>query len=80
MRQILNFLSRYLSKNDPFCHIFLDSTLFHQFLPVLVPNIVNVGYFTLIKVRRNSGELKNGPFLVGQGYHLRIVKRRGYSG
>ena len=55
-----------LPKNDTFCHIFLDSTLFHQFLPVLVPNIVNVGYFTLIKVRQNSGELKNMPFLVGQ--------------
>ena len=80
MHQILKFCSRYLPKNDTFCHIFLDSTLFHQFLAVSVPNIVNVGHFTLIKVRRNSGELKNLPFLVGQSYHPRIAKTQGSSG
>ena len=80
MHQILKFCSRYLPKNDTFCHIFLDSTLFHQFLAVSVPNIVNVGHFTLIEVRRNSGELKNMPFLVGQNYHLRIAKTQGSSG
>ena len=47
---------------------------------ISVPNIVNVGHFTLIKVRRNSGELKNLPFLVGQSYHLRIAKTQGFSG
>ena len=80
MRKILKFCSRYLPKNDTFCHLFLDSTLFHQFLAVSVPNIVNIGHFTLIKVRRNSGELKNMPFLVGQNYHLRIAKTQGSSG
>ena len=79
MHQILKFCSRYLPKNDTFCHIFLDSTLFHQFLAVSVPNIVNVGHFTLIEVRRNSGELKNMPFLVGQSDHLRIAKTQGYT-
>ena len=75
-----NFAQGYLPKNDTFCHISLDFTLFHPFLAVSVPNIVNVGHFTLIKVRRNSGELKNMPFLVGQSYHLRIAKTQGSSG
>ena len=75
-----HFAQGYLPKNDTFCHISLDFTLFHQFLAVSVPNIVNVGHFTLIKVRRNSGELKNMPFLVGQSYHLRIAKTQGSSG
>ena len=75
-----NFAQGYLPKNDTFCHISLDFTLFHQFLAVSVPNIVNVGHFTLIKVRRNSGELKNMPFLVGQNSHLSIAKTQGSSG
>ena len=75
-----NFAQGHLPKNDTFCHISLDFTLFHQFLAVSVPNIVNIGHFTLIKVRRNSGELKNMPFLVGQNYHLRIAKTQGSSG
>ena len=75
-----HFAQGYLPKNDTFCHISLDFTLFHQFLPVSVPDIVNVGHFTLIKVRRNSGKLKNMPFLVGQSYHLRIAKTQGSSG
>ena len=75
-----HFAQGYLPKNDTFCHISLDFTLFHQFLAVSVPNIVNIGHFTLIKVRRNSGELKNMPFLVGQSYHLRIAKTQGSSG
>ena len=80
MRQILKFCARYSSKNVTFCHIFLDFTLFHQFLASLLPNIVNVGYFALIKVRRNSGELKKMQFFIAQSCHLRRVKTQGSTG
>ena len=80
MRQILKFCARYFSKNVTFCQIFLDFTLFHQFLASLLPNIVNIGYFAVIKVRRNSGELKKMQFFIAQSCHLRRVKTQGSTG
>ena len=47
---------------------------------VLLPNIVNVGYFTLIKMGRTSGEPQKIPFLGIQSYYLRIAEKQGFTG
>ena len=36
--------------------------------------MVNIGYFTLIEVRRNLGEKEKMQFLDGQRCHLRMAK------
>ena len=36
--------------------------------------MINVGYFTLIEVRRNLGEKEKMRFLDGQRCHLRMAK------
>ena len=78
--KILKFWPRCLPKKYSFWHIFLDFTLFHQFLAILVLNIVNFSYFALIKMRRNSGEPKKIMFLAGQMNHLRGTKIQGFTG
>ena len=74
------FFTWWIPQNGLISHSFLNCELLRWILVILLTNIVNVGYFGLIKVRRNSGELKNMPFLVGQSYHLRITKTQGSSG
>ena len=70
----------YLLKNGTFCHFFLDFTLFHHFWSNFAPNIVNIGYFALKKMRRNSGEPRKMILSDGQSWHLRISKIYGSSG
>ena len=80
MGQILSCSRCICSKMALFATFFLDFTLFHHFWSNFAPNIVNIGYFALKKMRRNSGEPRKMILSDGQSWHLRISKIYGSSG